>query len=302
MADPKPEIFQSCGLAFKTPLIPKEYQSNSDIDARIFLRKPYPCGRQDESNKLDFVFEAPKLVDNHVLQESTLPSPTQTVILVQNDSTGEVCPMGPPEGFPQGGPIHVGNFGNIEWNDQVGSPVVQGSPFGNFENHVEEVQAQVTAAPQKLVTLQNVDQAMTTKYIIDFIANAESNVENNIEKFPSKNLDETSTDPNSRMAKIFAQTSNGSLVEFLANQQQEEENASKTNEANTGQLKSKKGLFLDNFKSTKTLYFVISKIAKDPFFGLGSNYNLFPRFRSFYIPTFRRQLSVKHSAIFTKFL
>ena len=268
MADPKPEIFQSCGLAFKTPLIPKEYQSNSDIDARIFLRKPYPCGRQDESNKLDFVFEAPKLVDNHVLQESTLPSPTQTVILVQNDSTGEVCPMGPPEGFPQGGPIHVGNFGNIEWNDQVGSPVVQGSPFGNFENHVEEVQAQVTVAPQKLVTLQNVDQAMTTKYIIDFIANAESNVENNIEKFPSKNLDETSTDPNSRMAKIFAQTSNGSLVEFLANQQQEEENASKTNEANTGQLKSKKGLFFDNFKSTKTLYFAISKIEKNPSFGL----------------------------------
>merc|ERR1712062_430870 len=53
------------------------------------------------------------------------------------------------------------------------------------------------------VTLQNVDQAMTTKYIIDIIANAESNVENNIEKFPSKNLDETSTDPNSRMAKIL---------------------------------------------------------------------------------------------------
>merc|ERR1712038_253236 len=185
-------------------------------------------------NKLDFVFEAPKLIDNHVLQESTLASPTQTVILVQNDSTGEVCRMGPPEGFPQGGPIHVGNFGNIEWNDQVGSPVVQGSPFGNFENHVEEVQAQVTAAPQKLVTLQNVDQAMTTKYIIDIITNNESNVENNIEKFPSKNLDESSTDTNSRMAKIFAQTSNGSLVEFLANQQLEEENASKTNEANTG--------------------------------------------------------------------
>ena len=45
----------------------------------------------------------------------------------------------------------------------------------------------------------------------------------------------TSTNPNSRMGKIFAQTSNESLVEFLANQQQEEENASKTNEANAGQ-------------------------------------------------------------------
>ena len=46
----------------------------------------------------------------------------------------------------------------------------------------------MTAAPQKLVTLQNADQAMTTKYIIDIIANAESNVENDIEKFPSKNI------------------------------------------------------------------------------------------------------------------
>jgi len=131
MADPKPEIFQSCGLAFKTSLIPREYQSNSDNEAKKFLRKPYPGGQQDESNKLDFVFEAPMMVDNHVLQESTIASPTQTVILVQKDSTGEVYPMEPPEGFSQGGPIHVDNFGNIEWNvDQVGSP------FGNFENHV----------------------------------------------------------------------------------------------------------------------------------------------------------------------
>merc|ERR1719242_2834387 len=63
MADSKPEIFQSCGIGFKTPAIPEEYQSNSDIQAEIFLRKSYPCGRKDESNPLPFIFEAPKIVN-----------------------------------------------------------------------------------------------------------------------------------------------------------------------------------------------------------------------------------------------
>ena len=106
------------------------------------------------------------------------------------------------------------------------------------EKHVEE----------ELVTLQNVLQAPPTEYIINFIANAESNTESNVENynaiepFPSEIFEQTSTDPNSEMAKILAQASNGSLVEFLAKSQQEEEKASNTNEANTGQLKSKKML------------------------------------------------------------
>ena len=57
ITDPKPEIFQSCGIAFTTPVIPKEFQSNSEIQANIFLRKSYPCGRKDKSNKLPFIFE-----------------------------------------------------------------------------------------------------------------------------------------------------------------------------------------------------------------------------------------------------
>ena len=232
MADPKLEIFQSCGLAFKTPLIPKEYQSNSDIEAKIFLRKPYPCGRQDESNKLDFVFEAPKLVDNQV------------------QKTAPVSPIPPIE--PIDDPIYVGNP-TPHFDDGF---VFPSEIFAKTSIDHVGVQPQVTAAPKKLVALQNVDQAMTTKYIID---HAESNVENAIEKFLSKNSDETLTDPNSQIAKIFAQTSNRSLVGFLSNQQLEEEIASKTNEANTGQLKSKKCLPFDNFRTTKTLHFVISK-------------------------------------------
>merc|ERR1712045_931748 len=55
-----------------------------------------------------------------------------------------------------------------------------------------------------------------------------------IEQFPSEIFEQTSTDPNSEMAKILAQASNGSLVEFLANSQQEEEQASNTNDNNTG--------------------------------------------------------------------
>merc|ERR1712038_1266425 len=290
IADPKQEIFQSCGLAFKTPAIPKEYRSDSDIQAGIFLRKPYPCGRQDESNKLNFVFEAPKLADN-LVQDTAPGPPTQTVILMQNDSAGEICTMGPPQGCPQinhvAGQNYINNLGNIEWNvDQVGCPVVQGtavSPpvpnlvtlvqnpieenlaqnpeaeiytvrppqelsqlntlanvenYGNtVENRVEEVQ---NLAPQELVTLQNVLQAPPTEYIINFIANAESNTESNvenynaIEQFPSEIFEQTSTDPNSEMAKILAQASNGSLVEFLANSQQVEEKASNTNDNNTG--------------------------------------------------------------------
>merc|ERR1712119_57417 len=71
-------------------------------------------------------------------------------------------------------------------------------------------------------------------------ANAESNNESNvenynaIEQFPSEIFEQTSTDPNSEMAKILAQASNGSLVEFLANSQQEEEKATNTNDNNTG--------------------------------------------------------------------
>jgi len=292
IADPEAEIFQSCGLVFKTPGIPKEYQSNSDILARIFLRKAYPCGRQDESNKLNFVFEPPKLADN-LIQETAPGSPTQTVILMQNDSGGEVCTMRPPQKFPQINHIasqnHINNFGDMEWNvDQVGYPVVQGTapspslshlvtfgqnpieenlvqnPEGEIytmgppqewsqlntlanvenhrnmvENHEEEVQK---LAPQELVTLQNVLQAPSTEYIINFIANAESNTKSNvedynaIEQFPSEIFDQTSTDPNSQMAKILAQALNGSLVEFLVNSKQEEENASNTNDNNTGHI------------------------------------------------------------------
>ena len=68
MTDSKPEIFQSCGIGFKTPAIPEEYQSNSDIQAQIFLRKSYPCGRKDESNLLPFIFEAPKMPMNNEFQ------------------------------------------------------------------------------------------------------------------------------------------------------------------------------------------------------------------------------------------
>jgi hypothetical protein len=51
--------------------------------------------------------------------------------------------------------------------------------YGNMvENPVEEVQ---NLAPQELVTLQNVLQAPPTEYIINFIANAESNNESNVE-------------------------------------------------------------------------------------------------------------------------
>jgi len=300
IADPEAEIFQSCGLVFKTPGIPKEYQSNSDILARIFLRKAYPCGRQDESNKLNFVFEPPKWADN-LIQETAPGSPTQTVILMQNDSAGEVCTMRTPQKFPQINHVasqnHINNFGNMEWNvDQVGCLVVQEtapSPslphlvtFGQnpleenlvqnpegeiytmgppqelsqlntlanvenhrnmIENHEEEVQK---LAPQELVTLQNVLQAPPTEYIINFIANAESNSESNtksnveennaIEQFPSEIFEQTSTDPNSQMAKILAQASNGSLVEFLANSQQEEGKASNTNDNNAEKKPTKR--------------------------------------------------------------
>ena len=68
MTDSKPEILQSCGIGFKTPAIPGEYQSNSDIKAEIFLRKSYPCGRKDESNPLPFIFEAPKMPMNNEFQ------------------------------------------------------------------------------------------------------------------------------------------------------------------------------------------------------------------------------------------
>ena len=283
IADPKQEIFQSCGLAFKTPAIPKEYQSNSDIQARIFLRKPYPCGRQDESNKLNFVFEAPKLADN-LVQETAPGPPSQTVILMQNDSAEEVCTMRLPQKFPQINHVasqnHINNFGNMDWNiDQVGCPVVQGiapspplphlvtlvqnpieenlvqNPEGeiytmgqpqelsqlnalsNVENYGNMVEKHVE---EELVTLQNVLQAPPTEYIINFIANAESNNESNvenynaIEQFPSEIFEHASIDQNSQMAKILAQASNGSLVEFLANSQQEEEKASNTNDNNTG--------------------------------------------------------------------
>merc|ERR1712062_928029 len=220
---------------------------------------------------------------NNLVQETAPGPPSQTVILMQNDSGGEVCTMRPPQKFRQINHVasqnHINNFGNMEWNvDQVGYPVVQGTapspslphlvtfgqnpieenlvqnPEGEIytmgptqewsqlntlanvenhrnmvENHEEEVQK---LAPQELVTLQNVLQAPSTEYIINFIANAESNTKSNvedyntIEHFPSEIFDQTSTDPNSQMAKILAQVSNGSLVEFLANSQQEEGKAS----------------------------------------------------------------------------
>jgi len=68
MTDSKPEILQSCGIGFKTPAIPEECQTKSDIEARIFLRKSYPCGRKDESNQLPFIFEAPKMPMNNEFQ------------------------------------------------------------------------------------------------------------------------------------------------------------------------------------------------------------------------------------------
>merc|ERR1712119_184011 len=77
-------------------------------------------------------------------------------------------------------------------------------------------------------------------------ANAESNNESNvenynaIEQFPSEIFEQTSTDPNSEMAKILAQASNGSLVEFLANSQQEEGKASNTNDNNAEKKPTKR--------------------------------------------------------------
>ena len=74
--DQTQETFQSCGIAFKTPQIQPEYQCGSDIHAQIFLRKTYPCGRKDESNKLPFIFETPKLAifDAEVPQQASPPS------------------------------------------------------------------------------------------------------------------------------------------------------------------------------------------------------------------------------------
>jgi len=141
--------------------------------------------------------------------------------LVQNPEGG-IFTMGPPQELSQLNTLsNVENYGNM------------------VENHVEEVQK---LAPQELVTLQNVLQAPSTEYIINFIANAESNTKSNvedynaIEQFPSEIFDQTSTDPNSQMAKILAQALNGSLVEFLVNSKQEEENASNTNDNNTGHI------------------------------------------------------------------
>merc|ERR1711988_1566407 len=133
--------------------------------------------------------------------------------LAQNPEA-EIYTVGPPQELSQLNTLaNVENYGNM------------------VEKHVEE----------ELVTLQNVLQAPPTEYIINFIANAESNNEYNvenynaIEQFPSEIFEQTSTDPNSEMAKILAQASNGSLVEFLANsQEEEEEKASNTNDNNTG--------------------------------------------------------------------
>jgi len=145
--------------------------------------------------------------------------------LVQNPER-EIYTMGQPQELSQLNALsNVENYGNM------------------VENHEEEVQK---LAPKELVTLQNVLQAKPTEYIINFIANGESNSESNtksnveennaIEQFPSEIFDQTSTDPNSQMAKILAQALNGSLVEFLVNSKQEEENASNTNDNNTGHI------------------------------------------------------------------
>merc|ERR1711988_866876 len=168
--------------------------------------------------------------------QGTAPSPSlpHLVTLVQNpieenlvqNPEGEIYTMGQPQELSQ-----LNNLSNIE-------------NYGNMvENHEEEVQK---LAPKELVTLQNVLQAPSTEYIINFIANAESNSKSNvedynaIEQFPSEIFDQTSTDPNSQMAKILAQASNGSLVEFLANSQQEEGKASNTNDNNAEKKPTKR--------------------------------------------------------------
>jgi hypothetical protein len=289
IADPKPEIFQSCGLAFKTPVIPKEFQSSSEIKANIFLRKSYPCGRKDESNKLPFIFEAPKIpvfeapkelleimewngdvVENQV-QVIASPAPSHAVTLVQNPA-GESYPMGSTQEFSQvnshaDGPS-VENYGNVVENQvQVIAPpthtvtLVQNPegesyrmglpqdfshvnsladcPRNVVDNQVQEVQ--VTAAPQELslsknieLLSKNMDQAPSTEFVINFALDADDPiVENYNEKFPSQIFEDLQPvvlpTPNSQMAKILAQTSNGGLVDLLCNfQQKQEENASKT--------------------------------------------------------------------------
>jgi hypothetical protein len=67
---------------------------------------------------------------------------------------------------------------------------------------------------------------------------ADQSVENYNEKFPSQIFEDLQPvvlpTPNSQMAKILAQTSNGGLVDLLCNfQQKQEENASKTSNTNT---------------------------------------------------------------------
>ena len=146
--------------------------------------------------------------------------------------------MGLPQGFPQDC-VHV----------------VQGIPLGNFKNHVEP---QVTAAPKELVKSpiqmgpsmgptqgfppDLIDILLENSHgsLVEIIPNQQQEEENapktnkaNIILYET--IDQTPIGTNdSQMAKILAQTSKGSFVEFLANQEEE----------NTGKLKIQKELII----------------------------------------------------------